>query len=431
MPVPPPPQARKRVLILCPGVWDEEALARPAIAERYELVREGAELAEDPAHVGGRPFELDAWLSATVQRHRRARIDGVVGTGDYPGCQLAAALAAELGCVAPRFADVVDLSHKLHSREIQQRLVPEATPRFAAYDPWSGPAPPMAFPFFTKPVKGTMSIRARLVRSEAGFEQAVRFSVHERAARERLLGPYAQMLRKAGEDRVPATWFVAESPLRGAQVTVDGFVQEGRATVQGIVDSVVFPGTQSFRRFEYPSRLPQAVQERLRAIVARLIEGSGFDHSCFNVELFWDRARDSIHVIEVNPRMSYQFADLYERVDGTNTFDVQLALATGQSVRWQPRAGRHAAAASFVLRRFRDARVRSVPSAAALAEAAERFPGLGAKILCHAGQRLSELDQDTQSYRYGIVNLSADSADALAADWARVESALRFDFEDV
>ncbi len=421
----------KRILVLCPGVWDEEALARPAIAERYEIVRAGADLAEDPAQVDGRPFELDAWLSDTVERHRRTRIDGVVGTGDYPGCQLAAAVAAELGCPAPRFADVVDLSHKFHSREIQQRLVPEATPCFAACDPWSEPAPPMAFPFFTKPVKGTMSIRARLVSTQEEFAEAVHFSPRERAERERLLGPFAQMLSRVGDDRVPATWFVAESPLSGAQVTVDGFVQGGRATVQGIVDSVMYPGTQSFQRFEYPSRLDAATQRRMTEVVVSLMEGSGFDHSCFNVELFWDDARESIHVIEVNPRMSYQFADLYERVDGTNTFDVQLALATGETVRWRPRAGRHAAATSFVLRRFRDARVRAVPSAAALAQAAERLPGLRAKILCHAGQRLSDLDQDTQSYRYGIVNLSADSVDALAAEWARVESALRFDFEDV
>jgi len=421
----------RRVLILCPGVWDEEALARPGVAQRYELVREGAELAEDPAQVGGQPFELDAWVSSTVQRHRRARIDGVVGTGDYPGCMLAAAVAQALGCPAPRFAAVVDLSHKFHSREIQQRLVPEATPRCAAYDPWSCPAPPMAFPFFTKPVKGTMSIRARLVGTEAEFAEAVRFSAHERTERERLLAPFAQMLQRAGGERVPATWFVAESPLRGQQVTVDGFVQGGRATIQGIVGSVMYPGTHSFQRFEYPSRLGASTQQRMRELVARLMEGSGFDHSCFNVELFWDTARESIHVIEVNPRMSYQFADLYERVDGTNTFDVQLALATGETVRWHPRAGRHAAASSFALRRFRDARVRAVPSPAALARMAERFPGLRVKILCHAGQRLSELDQDPQSFRYGIANLSADSADALAADWAQVESALRFDFEEV
>jgi hypothetical protein len=294
-------------------------------------------------------------------------LDGVVGTGDYPGCQLAAAVAAELGCPTPRFDVVVDLSHKLHSREIQRRFVPEATRRAARRSTPVEPRAADAVPVLHEAGKGTMST-ARLVSSETEFAQAVRFSTRQRTERELLLAPFAQMLRRAGGDRVPATWFVAETPLHGDQVTVDGFVQDGRATIQGIVDSVMFPGTQSFQRFEYPSRLPPAVQERMRAIVARLMEGSGFDHSCFNVELFWDAARESIDVIEVNPRMSYQFADLYERVDGTSTFDVQLALATGERVRWQPRGGRHGAAASFVLRRFRDARVLRVPSAAELAE---------------------------------------------------------------
>jgi glycolate oxidase len=41
---------------------------------------------------------------------------------------------------------------------------------------------------------------------------------------------------------------------------------DGRATVMGIVDSVMYPGTMSFQRFEYPSALPPVRRAELRSI---------------------------------------------------------------------------------------------------------------------------------------------------------------------
>ena len=62
------------------------------------------------------------------------RIDGVVGTGDYPGCMLAAQVARDLALPGPDPRAVVLLSHKFYSREIQRSVVREATPAFEAID---------------------------------------------------------------------------------------------------------------------------------------------------------------------------------------------------------------------------------------------------------------------------------------------------------
>ena len=43
----------------------------------------------------------------------------------------------------------------------------------------------------------------------------------------------------------------------------------------------------------------------------------------------YNQENDTIHIIEINPRMCSQFADLFEKVDGTNTYEYALALATG------------------------------------------------------------------------------------------------------
>jgi biotin carboxylase len=203
-------------------------------------------------------------------------------------------------------------------------------------------------------------------------------------------------------------------------------VQNGRATIMGVVDSVMYPGTISFQRFEYPSRLPGAVQKRMHDIAARLMERSGFDHSCFNLEMFYDEGADRISIIEVNPRMSYQFSDLYERVDGLSTFRVQLALATGEPVHWRPGQGKSRASASFVMRTFSDARVLAVPSPAEISGVKARFPGTIVEVLCAPGERLSDQPQDVGSFRYCIINMGAASPEQLFESYRQVERSLTF-----
>ena len=52
--------------------------------------------------------------------------------------------------------------------------------------------------------------------------------------------------------------------------------------------------------------------------------------------------------------MASQFADLYEKVDGTNSFSVLLDIAQGRTPRFTRRQGRFEFAASCVLRSFHD-----------------------------------------------------------------------------
>lgn len=419
----------KRILVLCPGPWDRQALADPALRARYEPVLAGEELYDLPLVRLACFFDIFSYARRVAQAHRGARLAGVIGTGDYPGCMLAALVAVELGLPTPPASAVVRLSHKFYSREIQRRVVPEATPAFEAIDPLAPREPrTLPYPFFVKPVKGTMSFRAQRVSGPAALRQALRFSLAERITGQIMLKPFSQLLRTYTDGRVPAHAFIAEEPLSEVQVTVDGFVEGGRVVVMGIVDSVMYPGTISFQRFELPSRLPAGVQARMVDIVTRLMAGAGFDQSCFNVELFYDPARDTIHVIEVNPRMSYQFSSLYERVSGKSTFDIQLALAAGEPVGWTPGQGPDRAAASFVMRRFTDARVLSVPTREQIARAEQRYEGTTVKVLCAVGDRLSTHYQDVGSFRYAIVNMSAPTYDELHARYREVERMLPFAF---
>lgn len=422
---------KKRFLVLCPNAWDKMALARPEVINGHQIAFEGEELLETPSPWKALTFDIFRYHRQLVQRYRDCGVAGVIGTGDYPGCMLAAALAEELELPGPTLKDVVLLSHKFYSREIQRQLVPDGTPPFEAIDPLNCSSDPtLGYPLFVKPVKGTMSIRAQLVHNRQELKRALAFRFSERIRGQVLLKPFQQLLDAYSDRRVAAHYFVGERPLRGHQVTVDGFVQNGRTTIMGIVDSVMYSGTNSFQRFEYPSRLPSEIQKRMAYLSTRLIEGCGLNNSLFNIELFYNADQDELSIIEVNPRMSYQFADLYQRVDGRNTYEVQLEIAMGTPVRWQPGAGPDRAAASFVMRRFSNARVLSVPSPFELESLKGLHPGLIVHVLCRPGARLSDYDQDVGSFRYAIINLSARNLDELNARYQHVARALPFRFSN-
>jgi hypothetical protein len=200
----------------------------------------------------------------------------------------------------------------------------------------------------------------------------------------------------------------------------------------GVVDSVFFPGTLSFARFEYPSRLPPRVQERMGHIAEKVVKSVGLDGTFFNVEFFYRQEDDSIRIIEINGRMASQFAPLYRMLHGIDMYAMQLDMILGKDPGgrgvWSPHRSIDGVAASFVLRRFEDGIVARVPSPEDLRRFDERFPDAFVEILVQEGERLSDELQDDESYRYALVDLCAADRDELNRKYAEAESLLPFSF---
>ena len=418
---------KQRILVVCPNSWDEAQLAAagPRLERTYELLFHGEDAEDDPAR-----FPLLSFVAEVVERYR-GRIDGVASSSDYPGCLVAAAVAQELGLPGPAPEALLRCSHKYYSRIAQREAVPEATPRFALIDPrrLDREAPGPAFPCFVKPVKSWFSVLAQPVGS---FEELRAFAARPdvRAHLSAFVSPFNQFVARYSDLTVDGGFLLAEDLLRGDQVTVEGFVSGGEVVVTGIVDSVMFPGTISFQRFDCPSRLDQPVQERMSGIVRRVMRHIGLDDSLFNVELFHDPATGRIAIIEINPRMVGQFADLMEMVTGTNTYEVLLAVAAGARPAPRPGSGRFGVAASFPLRAFEDRRVLRVPGPARLAEVRRKHPVSVVKVYCRPGHWLSEEGQsDGLTHRYGVVNMGGQRHESLLAEFAAVEGALGFSFD--
>jgi biotin carboxylase len=398
-----------RVLVAFETLWDRKQLEASGAAAGGRL-----ELAFPAPDDASCPWDFDAlgWLEDAVAG-RLGRVDAVLSSSDYPGATLAAAIATRLGLPGPRPERVIEASHKYLSRLAQRRAAPEAVPRFALLDPRTPQAPPpLGFPCFVKPVKGSFSVLARRIGSAPELA-AFLASDGVRRFTEEYLAIFNRLVAALTAFEVDGRFFLAEECLRGQQVTLEGFVCDGEVEVLGVVDSGLHPGG-SFARFDYPSALPAAVQERMAELARRVVRELGLERTLFNLELAFDPAADRIAVIEVNPRLCGQFADLYQKVDGTSGYEVALALALGERPRPARRAGAFAAAASFPLRVFEPVRVGRAPDAAALRDAEALFPGTLIWSECAAGDELADFEryEDGASHRYAVVNLGgADRGD--------------------
>ena len=227
-----------------------------------------------------------------------------------------------------------------------------------------------------------------------------------------LVEPFERVMRKRIPEAPSAHSLMLEQPVQAPQYCLDGYVFDGHMHTLGVVDAVMYPGTQAFMRFEYPSRLTPSVQSRASDVARRFLQAVGFTHGLFNMEFFHDPITDCISVVEFNPRMASQFSDLYQRVDGIDLHEVAFALAHGQDPAQLPRSAPTAnVAASFVYRSFDPQRVIPSPSGLQIAVFREAYPDA---LLLEFPKPTGSVTRDFKwlgSYRYGIVHLGG--ADAL------------------
>jgi biotin carboxylase len=408
----------RTVLVVCSTFRDHRELARLVRPGLNYLFHDYASTSLEEL-IGGRGEGLDGAADpvAEIARIRAAIGDrdlaAIVSTDDYPGAALAAVLAAELGLPGPDPKASLTCQYKYLSRLAQSHIVPNAVPPFWPIDVAEHASLPdgLALPAFVKPMKSFFSIGAQRIENAAELGEVKRKWAELGA----FFMPLDRLLWRHAGVEIGTTRLIAEGLLKGMQVTVEGYAHGGEVHILGVVDSIFFPGTLAFARFDYPSALPEAVQDRMADIAGRLMSGLGFDNGMFNIEMMYDAREDRIAIIEINPRMASQFADLYEKVDGTNAYEVLLDLGCGVRPSPKRRQGKYRFAASCVLRTFEDGVAAALPCEERLAEIERAHPDIRVEIHATAGRKLSDELQDGASFRYGIVSLGGrDRADVLA-----------------
>lgn len=409
--------ARRDVLVVCSTFRDHRELRRLARPGFRYLFHDYASTSLEEL-IDGRAEGLDGVADPIAEIARiGAEVAGrdlaaIVSTDDYPGAALASVLAKTLGLPGPDPRLSLICQHKYLSRVAQARILPDAVPAFWPIDVAEHAALPdgIAFPVFVKPMKSFFSIGAQRIGTAAELAEAKRRWI----ALDDFFLPLERLLEREAGVEIGSMRLIAEGLLKDHQVTVEGYAFSGEISILGVVDSIFFPGTLAFSRFDYPSALPDGVQERMAEMARRLMGGLGFDNGLFNIEMMYDGCEDRIAIIEINPRMASQFADLYEKVDGTNSYEVLLDIGTGVRPSPKRRQGRYQFAASYVLRTFEDCLVAALPSDSQLAELEQLYPDIRVEIHATAGRKLSDELQDGTSFRYGIVSLGGrDRKDVL------------------
>lgn len=420
----------RNVLLLCPTRRAGEALA--ALGEKI-----GCNIIEEPRSRGGflsNPtygHELDILdlIESTIELNSKVKLDGVTCAVAFPGMNVASAcIAQKLGLPGPSPLAILTCEHKYYSRLAQQQFVPEATAAFQLIHPDDhGAIDSIEFPKFVKPVKSILSSGAYAVRSQEELRRAI--------CRDGLpvgfLKPFNDLISKYSNFEYNADYFLVEELLEGWQVSLEGFVFNGEVTIMGIVDSLMFPGTISFKRFQYPSCLSEAVQSRMRDIAVRYLCGIKYDNWAFNFEMMYNPVTERIHIIEINARLASQFWDMFEKVDGSNPYDAILKIALGERPEFKHGLGEFPVAGSCVLRTFEDRLVKSVPGALELERLVSTYPDAKVEILAQVGKHLSDQIQDAGSFRYGLVNIGADSYEHLESKFEECSAMLPFEFEHV
>jgi hypothetical protein len=356
------------ILVLCPQERDLTAVRAAALEDRYNVSFEGSDLdkLED--------FDPVSFLAGLAD----VPADGVVGTKDQSAL-LASVFAERRKLAGPRPGALIACQHKPTSREVQRRVAPEATPAFAPLDGRL----PFETPFFVKPVVGRLSqnvYRIDDLRDLVGLHEFDSYTTR-----------YASIAQLAGANPQSVHGFLAEELLTGDEVTLEGYVSGGRVTTIGVTDSGKYPGTFSFERFEYPSKLSDARQAELSDVAERVLPALGFDWGFFNIEFFVPD-EGLAQIIEVNGRIASQFAPLVQGLHGRSTYDALFELACGEDPRWRTGLP-DGFAVSYVVRVFEDGFVEAVPD-----------PEEGVELLVRPGLNLSEQGlNDAQSYRLAIL----------------------------
>lgn len=425
----------KRVLVICPTQREYSYL--PAIAQKlnYQLLFDefGGDYFDNPlaeTHSAGTPnLDVLALIEDLVKRYKDAGLSGVASPVGYPGMSVASIAAERWGLPGPSINCILLCEHKYYSRIAQKSLVPSATPSFQLLDP-NGLSQLNGlgeFPLFVKPVKANFSINAGRVSTDDEFRRTLRSC----SLPERFLKPFNDLLAAYTDYQYDASHLLAESLLEGTQVSLEGYVFRGEVRVIGIVDALMYPGTISFERFVYPSRLSEEVQHRMTRVAETFICGIGYDNAFFNIEMMYNPTTDRINIIEVNPKIASQFTDLFEKVDGTSTYAPLLQIAAGDEPLLLRGKGDFKMAASCVLRTFENRRVLAVPSSQQIDNLTARFADARVEICAAQGRLLSDGMQDGKSYRYGLINIGADSDEELTLKLKLCRSMLDFQFAPI
>lgn len=360
-------------------------------------------------------------------------VDAIVGYWDFPVSEMVPFLCNKLNLPSASLESTTKCEHKIWSRIEQSKVIKDHIPRFQAVNPFNDDEIKkieLDYPYWIKPVKATDSQLAFKVKKPQDLDRAISI------IREKIpifAEPFNYILSAIQLPdeiaNIDGSHCIAEEAVSGRQCTIEGYVYNGKPHVYGVIDSLRYPNISSFFRYQYPSSLPVGIKKKMAWIGEKVVTAIGLDHSAFNIEFFINEAKGTLHLLEINPRISQSHADLFEKVDGASNHEIMVAMALGEKPEFPSRQGNFDCAAKFYFRAFKDGVVTHVPTQDKIKKAQDRFPGTLINILVKEGDRLSGLHgQDSYSYRVALIYMGAKNTRELLKNYNDFLELLSFRF---
>ncbi len=363
-------------------------------------------------------------------------VDSICTYIDFPISLMTPILRPEFGLPTPTLESILKCQHKYWSRVEQQKVVPDAIPRFCKVNPFADD--PFAtvdipFPFWLKPIKSVGSYLGFRITNRKEFDRVMSVM---RQHIGRMADPFNYIMNRTempDEIReVDGRWCIAEELIGGRQCTLEGYMYHGKIHIHGVVDSIRHSNRSSFSHYDYPSRLPKSVQKRMTEMTQQVLTHFGYDNHPFNIEFFWNKSTDKIWLLEINTRISQSHSDLFEKVDGTSNHQITVELSLNNDPKFPYRKGEYKCASKFFLRKWEDAIVKRIPTPDEIAAIQHDIPGVLVDVKVHKGLRLNDMfEQDSYSYELAWIFIGAQNHNEIMRKYKETLGRLRFEFDSI
>lgn len=341
----------------------------------------------------------------------RFEAEAVTGTNDISSL-LAASIASAANISGPKFQSMVNCQDKKRSRDIQQQHTPEHTVKCEIVpSDTKEPFPTFDFPVFIKPRRSSLSKFSARVDSNTELQKIM---CRWRSKCNSFNKQYRNIINTAPQHvkhgyTFENTLLVEHLFELPRQVTVDGICVNDRVQILGVTSSHFLENTLSFSAFHTPHTFAsKTLKKRIFNAVRALVRGSDFNQGWFNVEVAYEPTGQRVIIVEINARMSSQFARMYDHTLEPSVLEILTRTVCSDSVpAVSLTENRHARC--YILRKQHDALVKRRPKKAEIRQLKKRYPGTHIYIFAKPNRRLSDLTQDDYTFRYAQIQVLSDN----------------------
>ena len=419
--------AKKKVLFLC-DASDTDIVERSfGHMDDYDVTVETTEKILD--------YGVQPYLERTIEliNEHPNMYDGVVGTHDSSAV-FAAVICSETGKTFASLQSIINCQNKYISRLKQQEVLPEAVPEFCLALEYLQNPDRLKAPFFIKPVRANISFGTHLIETPEELELYSGLETKDIVAHNQYFLDALSLRPHMSNGLNIATCnnFLCEGLITGEQVTVDGFVCNGRVTVFGMTKAAFYPGSNSFSHHEFPYSFSPTLDAKIKNGLSRLIPALGIDNSFFNVELRADLEKEAYGILEVNSRIAFQFAKTIELVTGFDPLHLLCDVACNEEPDLTTTEQRtYPLCFNFELHSFEDKRIVRTPTQSGYEAIRLLYPDVHIRNLIYERSNLSDYKHNPESFRYCMLDIPGNSREEILAAYEHITSLLGYEFEPV